>query len=187
MPSRLRLAAETVQAEACEPCVPGGAWKRVGYSRRFSFDGVTMLLSSKRRFTVLALLGIVSSLSTDSFAGNRFFRNPAACFGNKAEITPRDKPHQSASQRLRRAGRPDCFAPWARCPDDAKYDGYYVGGGSPVRGEPRDAHREGTWGRDYTPWYSRVRLKWWHGRRQGGEGQYEPDRKNQPLRDFVEP
>jgi hypothetical protein len=90
--------------------------------------------------------------------------------------------------RLRRAGNPQCVAPWARFTYGPKYCGYYVGGGAALygcpdhlHGEPRYPH-EGTWGMDYAPWYSRVRLQWFHGTRyQGGEGQYEPEEKNNPF------
>lgn len=81
-----------------------------------------------------------------------------------------------------RAGNPQCIAPWAR-PSREKQDGsYYTGGTQAFRGEGRFAH-EGTWGNDYAPWYGRVALRWNHGRRyQSGGGQYESDRKNNPLR-----
>ena len=83
--------------------------------------------------------------------------------------------------RFHRAGNPHCVAPWACQTYGPRYCGYYVGGGAPVHGEGR-CPDEGTWGLDYAPWYSRVRLNWWHGRYQGGEGQYEPDAPNHPLR-----
>ncbi|MEO1999892.1 MAG: hypothetical protein ABGZ17_32010 [Planctomycetaceae bacterium] len=68
-----------------------------------------------------------------------------------------------------RAGQPRCIAPWARCFPNAKYTGFYSGGGATFygspptrfRGEPRYAD-EGTFGLDYDPWYSRVRLQWFH-------------------------
>ena len=95
----------------------------------------------------------------------------------------------SHAERLRRAGCPNCIAPWAHFTYDSKYCGYFVGGGAPfyreragkLHGERRYWY-EGTWGVDYNPWYSRVRLQWYHGsRRQDGEGQYEPDGHNNPL------
>jgi hypothetical protein len=95
----------------------------------------------------------------------------------------------SSAARLRRAGCPNSIAPWARFTYGRRYCGYFVGGGaalygkrpSLLRGEPRFSH-EGTWGVDYNPWYSRVRLQWFHGRRrQDGEGTYEPDHWNNPL------
>ncbi|HUG92993.1 MAG TPA: hypothetical protein VML55_19290 [Planctomycetaceae bacterium] len=93
--------------------------------------------------------------------------------------------------RLRRAGNPQCIAPWARFTYGPKYCGYYVGGGAALygppdvlRGEPRYAH-EGTFGMDYAPRYSRVVLNWFHGTRyQAGEGQYEPDHHNNPFAHF---
>lgn len=87
--------------------------------------------------------------------------------------------------RHSRAGHPHKVAFWARPAREPKYTGYHVGGGvTPGRfshGEYRFAH-EGTWGRDYAPWYSRVQLLWSHGRLfQGGTGSYEPDHHNIPL------
>lgn len=84
-----------------------------------------------------------------------------------------------------RAGNPHKVAFWARPAKEHKYKGYYVGGGVTPgrlsRGEDRFAH-EGTWGKDYSPWYSRVQLLWSHGRLfQGGTGSYEPDHHNVPL------
>ena len=84
--------------------------------------------------------------------------------------------------RHERAGNPHCVAPWARTTYGPDYSGYYVGGGNPRLGGDERCPCEGTWGVDYSPWWSRVRLNWWHGRRyQGGEGQYEPDERNRPL------
>ncbi len=88
-------------------------------------------------------------------------------------------------------GSPRIVAPWARQTYGSNYCGYYVGGGAvlPVgrswfTGEPPYSH-EGTFGMDYDPWWSRVRLQWYHGTRsQGGEGQYEPDRLNFPIGHF---
>lgn len=88
--------------------------------------------------------------------------------------------------RFHRAGNPHCIAPWARTTYGPDYCGYYVGGGSPWRGDERCPH-EGTWGVDYAPWWSRVRLNWWHGQRfQGGAGQYEPDGHNRPFKNGKE-
>ena len=99
--------------------------------------------------------------------------------------------YQALLPRLERAGRPDCVAPRARHTYGPKYHGYYVGGGALFYGEPDRLHGEprysyeGTFGMDYDPWYSRVRLQWFHGTRyQQGEGQYEPDHKNNPLSHF---
>ena len=78
---------------------------------------------------------------------------------------------------MARAGYANRVAPWAHPTYDSTYRGYYVGGGALAHGEPR-RRGEGTWGVDYDPWFTRVRLRWHHGRRlQGGEGQYEPDGK----------
>ena len=91
--------------------------------------------------------------------------------------------------RNERAGFPLTISRWAEFTYGSKYQGYYVGGGTPptrferlLPVEPRYPH-EGTWGMDYAPSYSLVELFWTHGRRyQGGAGQYEPDRRNRPFR-----
>jgi len=88
-------------------------------------------------------------------------------------------------ERLSRAGCPQSYLPWAKCPNDRHDTGYYVGGGAAIGGEERCAQCEGTWGWDYKLPWQRVRLNWFHGaRQQGGEGQYNPDRKNNPLLDL---
>ncbi|MDA0283847.1 MAG: hypothetical protein O3B13_25830 [Planctomycetota bacterium] len=97
---------------------------------------------------------------------------------------------QTNWEQLQRAGNPQCYAPWATCPDDRHYAGYYVGGGAVSGGDARICRREGTWGWDYAPWWSKVKLGWHHGRRhQAGEGQYQPDKErvNSPLDDFNNP
>ena len=117
-------------------------------------------------------------------------------FGSLTDARAQDAGHcaiqyQALKPQLERAGRPDQVAPWAQHTYGPKYCGYYVGGGAAIygkpgvlHGEPRYAH-EGTWGMDYNPWYSRVRLQWFHGARyQQGEGQYEPDHHNNPLSHF---
>lgn len=105
----------------------------------------------------------------------------------KQKYLDRSKNPPTELERLRRAGNWR-YAPWASCPNP-NYSGYYVGGGSwrMSKGEPRRYNYEGTWGWDYVPWWSKVNMHWWHGRYQAGEGQYEPDRKNTPLRDFTNP
>jgi hypothetical protein len=86
-----------------------------------------------------------------------------------------------------RAGGPLSIAPWARLTYGPKYRGYYVGGGTPptwLTIDPVDWRfpGEGTWGMDFAPPWKRVELLWTHGRRyQGGQGQYEPDRRNWPF------
>lgn len=100
------------------------------------------------------------------------------------------KEPQTNWEQLQRAGNPQCYAPWASCEDDRHYTGYYVGGGAAFGGDARICRREGTWGWDYAPWWSKVRLRWFHGRRyQAGEGQYQPDleRVSNPLNDFTNP
>ena len=80
---------------------------------------------------------------------------------------------------VERAGYPWRHFPWATCQVESDYTGYYVGGGSPVRGCSRGrCADEGTWGWDYTGrWFRRlVRLGWTHPpREQGGAGAYAPD------------
>jgi hypothetical protein len=100
-------------------------------------------------------------------------------------------PPKSLYDRRRRAGGPERTAPWAACTYGKVYSGVYVGGGalfrgkrSAISGERRNG-LEGTFGIDYDPWWSRVGLSWYHGTRyQGGEGQYEPTRRNLPLGNF---
>ena len=120
----------------------------------------------------------------------------SACFSNAVTVCRAEPPghstHRSVPEHpMERAGNPLCIAPWARCFPSSKYKGYYVGGGAAMhgheatafRGEGRYVH-EGTFGVDYAPWYSRVQTRWFHDRKQqGGEGQYESDRHNNPLDD----
>ena len=104
-----------------------------------------------------------------------------------AEVVLRKSGSETPVERHIRSGYMGRVAPWAKPSYGPNDSGYYVGGGVPHRGEGRFLH-EGTWGWDYTPWYSHVRLLWTHGRRyQDGGGQYEPDRKNNPLRGFFRP
>jgi hypothetical protein len=99
------------------------------------------------------------------------------------------KPAVVSTEDERRAGYPQSVAPWARPFPDSRYRGACVGGGALLFGSPPDRlhgenrrDHEGTFGVDYMPWYSGVRLHWFHGRNhQGGEGQYEPDEKNRPF------
>ncbi len=105
----------------------------------------------------------------------------------------RGSQHRIPENPMQRAGNPMCVAPWARVFPDSKYKGYHVGGGAALYGSPASAFRgdcryvnEGTYGVDYAPWYSRVSTQWFHGRKQqGGEGQYEPDGRNNPLDDHL--
>ncbi len=77
-----------------------------------------------------------------------------------------------AASRVR-AGNPKTVAPWARFSIGRRHHGYYVGGGAAFGGDQRDVRREGTWGWDYAPAWTRVQLRWWHGRRfQDGGGSY---------------
>ncbi len=105
----------------------------------------------------------------------------AASIANAQDLGYPSQP-RAISGNFHRAGNPQCVAPWARPSYERQGGSYYVGGGRTIGGEGRYVH-EGTWGNDYTPWYTRVGLRWNHGRNyQGGEGQYEPDKRNRPLR-----
>ena len=75
-----------------------------------------------------------------------------------------------------RAGWPECLRPRAVPTDTGRYCGYAVGGGAVCFGEGRYLD-EGTWGWDYTGIVlrKRVALDWWHGKYQGGAGQYQTD------------
>jgi hypothetical protein len=75
-----------------------------------------------------------------------------------------------------RAGWPECVRPRAIPSNNDHYCGYYVGGGAAIFGSGRYID-EGTWGWDYfgITRRRRVALNWWHGKYQGGVGQYETD------------
>jgi hypothetical protein len=114
--------------------------------------------------------------------------NPRTSFFGQHKWKYKEAPTNWA--QLQRAGNPQCLAPWASCEDDRHYAGYYIGGGATFGGDARVCRREGTWGWDYAPWWSKVRLGWFHGRRyQAGEGQYQPDKErvSNPLNDFTNP
>ena len=145
-----------------------------------------------RRIASFVLVGLILTFSRCVVGG--LFKNRDGTrkrlhqyFGNSAEIEKRPIRETTLYERRQRAGYPHCYSRWARCPDDSKYGGYYLGGGAAWKNEGRDYYHEGTWGWDYAPAYSRVRLRWFHGRRQAGTGQYESDRKNNPLRDLYRP
>jgi hypothetical protein len=75
-----------------------------------------------------------------------------------------------------RTGWPECLRTRALPTDTGRYCGYSVGGGAVCLGEGRYLD-EGTWGWDYMGlcFRKRVSLDWWHGRYQGGAGQYKTD------------
>ncbi|MBI1313453.1 hypothetical protein GC176_19355 [bacterium] len=99
-----------------------------------------------------------------------------------------EETEKTTDEHLARTGCPHLVAPWAVCQDESKYGGYYVGGGAAKGGDTRIYNREGTWGWDYSPWWAKVRLGWFHNRRfQAGEGQYNPDTNSDPLDDFRNP
>lgn len=93
--------------------------------------------------------------------------------------------NQTPWERFCRAGNPHCTSRWAKPNYDRCDHGYYVSGGAATRGRFGGEYRycnEGTWGWDYCPPWSRVRLFWWHGRKQQGSGgQFEPNHNNKPF------
>jgi hypothetical protein len=96
-----------------------------------------------------------------------------------ADNAPADKaPVESPSVKESPCVKPDYQLPiaWWAQPAESPYEwGYYVGGGLPVKGEPRYLN-EGTWGWDYLGWVIPrcVRLNWSHGcRYEGGPGKYD--------------
>ena len=138
---------------------------------------------SIRFSTLCAIAGFVglfcfAGLARAGEEGGFECRTPS--FGNKAEIGPRHEAPLTLWERHERAGHPQCISPLADWSNTVNYWGYYVGGGNPytfggrhLAGEHRYVRCEGTWGWDYVPFYSSVRLRWWHGRKyQDGEGQY---------------
>ena len=154
----------------------------------------------KRQFTIALLL--VAAFGNLSLARAEWFKFNLRPKMGRLDLDPRtsifgfekwDPLVTPAEAQLNRAGNPQRFSFLARCPDDRNYTGYYVGGGAAFKGSgslggEEPYAQEGTWGWDYAPWYSRVKLGWFHGRRyQGGEGQYNPDVKNDPLEDFRRP
>jgi hypothetical protein len=108
------------------------------------------------------------------FLGNDLCRNP---------LQAGDPGGTTVCNPMCRAGNPHCISFLARPSNEPADCGYYIGGGAATRRHSDErCLNEGTWGWDYAPWYSRVTLKWYHGRcYQGGEGQYHPDRCNVPL------
>ena len=82
--------------------------------------------------------------------------------------------------QFRRAGDPQCVSPLAGPSESPHATGYYVGGGTRVKGwfgEERRLH-EGTWGTDYAGLliHKKIDLRWSHGGRyQGGVGSYRTD------------
>jgi hypothetical protein len=92
---------------------------------------------------------------------------------------------QTPEQRMARAGFPECISRIAHVSNERWDCGYYVGGAACGGHGDERYPQEGTWGWDYAPWYSHVRVGWTHGRRYGGgEGQYQQNHCNKPLRDF---
>ncbi len=75
-----------------------------------------------------------------------------------------------------RAGWPECIRMRATPSNTPHYCGYQVGGGAAWFGEGYFLD-EGTYGWDYfgLTHRKRVALHWWHGKFQGGVGQYQTD------------
>lgn len=97
-----------------------------------------------------------------------------------------DQSVSAAEDGLERAGCPHQIASYARPGYGSKYLVYYVGGGAKSPWGSCRTCEEGTFGVDYQPivpgFHSAVALGWLHGQsRQGGTGQYEPNRKVSPL------
>ena len=140
--------------------------------------------------SVVGLAGLIAFAGLAHAAEERGFecRTPYRIFGHKAEIDPREEAPKTMWERHAQAGHPQCISPLADWSNTVNYWGYYVGGGNPytfggkyLAGEHRYVRCEGTWGWDYVPFYSAVRLRWWHGRKyQDGEGQYQSN-------GFIEP
>jgi hypothetical protein len=139
-----------------------------------------------RNSTCINCVRLVFVMSVVTVCANRL------CPAQSAQRTHRGTApdnHALPENPMERAGNPLCISPLARCFPGPKYKGYSVGGGAAWYGSPATAIRgegrfvnEGTFGVDYAPWYSRVQMRWFHGRKQqGGEGQYEPDGYNNPL------
>ena len=141
----------------------------------------------QRMLCGLLLLGMLTNLAqADDESGSwrprgRFDLDPrTGIFGYHNWAVPKEP--LPPAERLARAGSPQSHLPWASCQNESRRTGYYVGGGAPFFGEPRNHQQEGTWGWDYKLPLQRVNLGWWHGRRtQGGEGQYNADAKNNPV------
>ena len=139
--------------------------------------------SAARSLRVRRALACCVAVMMTCFAGHQ----------SAAQDSQRFPQHGVTETPMQRAGNPQCVAPWARSFPNSNYQGYYTGGGAALFGDRPTAFRgerrypgEGTYGVDYAPGYSRVRLRWFHGRKQqGGEGQYEPDGHNNPLDDHL--
>jgi hypothetical protein len=93
---------------------------------------------------------------------------------------------QPGEDQEARAGYPKTVSPCAQPSDTGHYTGYLVGGGAPVCGGPPGPD-EGTWGWDYCGLCLPVRiaLDWWHGKYQGGGGNYATEGPA-PLKKFEE-
>lgn len=149
-----------------------------------------MEVNDKRTISTTDYVGfmIVIAIVTSSSNSCSFAQGLLHDHGSTAH-----KRHMPVEDPMERAGHPLCMSPLARSFPDSKYKAYYVGGGAAwyapratvFRGECRRLS-EGTFGVDYNPWYSRVKTRWFHGRKyQDGEGSYEPDAYNNPLDDHL--
>ena len=119
---------------------------------------------------VLLLSLLLSAANGEARAGRWFHRGRE---GTPPPGAARQFEHSDA-----RAGDPRALSPHAIPTNGPSYQGYYVGGGSPWSGGPRQTD-EGTWGWDYVGTHlpRNVFLGWNHGQRyQGGTGSYKTDR-----------
>src|ERR1700676_3941504 len=112
-----------------------------------------------RRYLLLALglllaYGQAAVAEAASFGG----AGPAAADAEPELLDPSD------DCGFQRAGNPQCVARLARPSNGPGDTGYYVGGGAPLRGQPRLAN-EGTWGWDYSGllFSRRIDLGWGDG------------------------
>jgi hypothetical protein len=123
-----------------------------------------------------ALVLLVAQAKTERLQADGWLNWCCCCQGTQP---------QTPEERMARAGCPQCISRIAHTSDERADCGYYVGGAAcGGHGDERYPH-EGTWGWDYAPWYSHVRVGWTHGRSYGGgEGQYQQNRCNNPIRDF---
>ena len=136
--------------------------------RNHFYFGMDFVMTLFRRFLVSSCLAAALVACGAAFAQAQDLGVPAQT--------------RAISGNFVRAGNPQCLSRWAQPSYERHGGGYYVGGGRAFGGEGRYI-QEGTWGQDYAPWYTRVALRWNHGRRyQDGGGQYEPDQRNKPLR-----
>ena len=141
-------------------------------------DSETFSSSAMRTFLMNSGVGSTPPLNWQAvrmFVGLVFRArmNPFKIQSGRDLISADGAPHGEMRNIVNRGFTPRQIARWAVPSWNRFYRGYYIGGGAVYGGDARDVRREGTWGWDFAPSYSRVRLGWWHGRRhQGGGGEY---------------